>query len=55
MALGTSYKIVLWKRWCREVSTVEKERQHTPQVCYQTMCIKRGNVNNIFFVNFSIF
>ena len=48
MALGTSYKIVLWKRWCREVSTVENEGQNTPQVCCQTTCIRRGNVNNIF-------
>ena len=31
MALGTSYKIVLWKRWCREISTVENEGQHTPR------------------------
>ena len=55
MALGTSYKTVLWKRWCREVSTVENEGQHTLHACCQTMCIRRGNVKNIFCVNFSIF
>ena len=48
-ALGTSYKIVLWKRWYNEVSTVENEGQHTPQTCCQTMCVRRGNVNEIFF------
>ena len=48
MALGMSYKIVLWKRWCHEVSKVENEEQHTLQACCQTMCIIRGNVNNIF-------
>ena len=51
MALGTSYKIVLLNRWCREVSTVKNEGHHTPQVCHQTMCIRRGNIINIFFVN----
>ena len=55
MALGVSYKIVLWKRWCCEVSTVENEGQHTPQFCCQTMCIKRSNVDNNFSMNFSIF
>ena len=48
MVLGTSYKIVLWKRWRREVSTVEHEGKETPQTCCQTMCIRRGNVSNIF-------
>ena len=45
MALGTSYNIVLWRRWYHEVSTVENEEQRTPQACCQTMCIRRGNVN----------
>ena len=31
MVLGMSFKIVLWKRWCLEVSKVENEVQHTPQ------------------------
>ena len=48
MALGMSYKIALQKRWCREVSTVENKEQHTLQACCQTMCIRRGNINNIF-------
>ena len=48
MALGTSYIIALWKRWCREVSTVENGGRHTAQVCRQTICIRRGNVNDIF-------
>ena len=48
MVLGMNYKFASWKRWCREVSTVENEEQHTPQAHCQTMCIRRGNVNNIF-------
>ena len=48
MALDMSYKIALQKRWCREVSTVENKEQHTLQACCQTMCIRRGNINNIF-------
>ena len=38
IALGKSYKMILWKRWYREVSTVENEGQHTSQACCQTMC-----------------
>ena len=48
MTLGMSYKIALWKRWCCEVSTAENEGQHTPQGYCQTVCIRRGNVNNFF-------
>ena len=48
MARSTSYKIVLWRRWCREVGAVENEGQHFPQAYCQTVCIRRGNVNNIF-------
>ena len=48
MVLGMNYKFASWKRWCCEVSTVENEEQHTPQAHCQTMCIRRGNVNNIF-------
>ena len=48
MALGMSYEVALWRRWCLEVCTVENEGQLTPQACCQTMCIRRGNVNNIF-------
>ena len=33
MVLGKSHKIVLWKRWYREVSTVENKGQHNPQAC----------------------